>query len=75
MKHADILIRCARNLFSFIQVDLIAPMVVQGVEVQAWSQGGEVRGIRSFSVAYGVDEANLSVYKEDEKYRKVQSEL
>ena len=50
-------------------------MVVQGVEVQAWSQGGEVRGIRSFSVAYGVDEANLSVYKEDEKYRKVQSEL
>ena len=46
-------------------------MVVQGLEVQGWSEEKEERIIQMFTLEYGMNYENLTVYKEDKRYDKV----
>ena len=46
-------------------------MVVQGIEMQGWSEGNDKRLVTMFSLEYGMDENNLTKYRENNKYEKV----
>ena len=49
----------------------MVPMVVQGIEMQGWSNGNDERLVKMFVLEYGMDENNLTSYRENEHYEKV----
>ena len=53
------------------QIDLIVPMVVQGIEMQGWDDGNDKRLVKMYALEYGMDENNLTRYRENANYEKV----
>ena len=39
--------------------------------MQGWSDGSDIRLVTIFSLEYGIDENNLTMYRENQKYEKV----
>ena len=50
-------------------------MVVQGLELQGWNEDKEEKRVQTFTVQFGIDETNLTSYKEDKIYDRVSIEL
>ena len=46
-------------------------MVVQGIEMQGWDDGNDKRLVKMYALEYGMDENNLTKYRENANYEKV----